>query len=106
MFLSHRGVWGGDIFLINASWYILSSILFLQLGIPHYKMASLYRQEEFTFIIVSTVYISPQAKMARNEVYTIINSIETVITMFKNALPKCHQHVYCPMRGSNTPDYC
>ena len=79
-----------------------------------------YLPREFTVIIITAVYIPPDAntKTALDSLLTAISTqqrdhpdgVYVIAGDFnkanlKTVLPKFHQHVHCPTRGSNTLDH-
>ncbi len=78
---------GGVCFMINKKCCSCS---------PHLEHRSIicrpfYLPQEFSSIVVTAVYIPPQADTSFN---------------LKKVMPNFHQHISCPTRGSNTLDHC
>ncbi len=93
---------------------------------PHLEHLSIicrpfYLPREFTSILVSAVYIPPQADtsvacqistMKSADISTNIPTLACIIAgdfnkaNLKKVLPNCHQHISCPTRGLNTLDHC
>uniref|UniRef100_A0A8K9USR6 Reverse transcriptase domain-containing protein n=1 Tax=Oncorhynchus mykiss TaxID=8022 RepID=A0A8K9USR6_ONCMY len=80
-----------------------------------------YLPREFSSIIITAVYIPPQAdtSMALNELYLTLCKLETIYpeaafivagdfnkANLKTRLPKFYQHIDCATRGGKTLDHC
>lgn len=115
---------GGVCFMINNSWCsdveILTSSCSPDLEHLMIKCRPFYLPREFSSVIITAVYIPPQADANRalNELYGTISRLETshpeaafiVAGDFnkanlKKVLPKYHQHITCPTRAKNTLDH-
>ena len=119
----HRG--GGVCVMVNFSWAtdiaVLASHCSPVLELLTVKIRPFYLPREFTAVIVSVVYIPPQADKATalDELYGIINGLENVHpeaafivvgdfnrANMKKVLPKYHQHIDFFTRGDQTLHHC
>ncbi len=118
---------GGVCFFINKKWCDPRNISILSRSCsPHLEHLSIicrpfYLPREFTSILVSAVYIPPQADTSvalsnlHDEISGYVNKhpdAACIITgdfnkaNLKKVLPNFHQHISCPTRGLNTLDHC
>ncbi len=118
---------GGVCFFINKKWCDPRNISILSRSCsPHLEHLSIicrpfYLPREFTSILVSAVYIPPQADTSvalsnlHDEISGYINKHPDAACIIagdfnkanlKKVLPNFHQHISCPTRGLNTLDHC
>lgn len=118
---------GGVCFLINNSWCtdveVISRACSPALEHLTIKCRPFYSPREFQSVLLTAVYIPPQAKaaVALEELYTTISGYEDKYPQavsiavgdfnhcsLKSVLPKYYQHVSCPTRGDRTLtlDHC
>src|SRR4029434_5102614 len=106
--------WGSDVAALSA--HCSPDLELLSL-----KVRPFYLLREFSFVIITPVYIPPQADKtcALEELYRVINGLEDahpeavsiVVGDFNRAnmrkvLPKYHQHINFPTRGEQILDHC
>ncbi|XP_072359770.1 uncharacterized protein [Scyliorhinus torazame] len=116
---------GGVCFLINTSWCSDVATLVTHCS-PDLEYLTVkcrpdHLPQEFTSAIITAVYIPPEAevKKALDELSTAVNKNETehpeaLFIMagdfnqanLKSVLPKFHQHISCPTKGSDILDHC
>ncbi len=113
--------------MINKKWCDPRNISILSRSCsPHLEHLSIicrpfYLPREFSSIVVTAVYIPPQAdtSLALSKLYDelsgYINKHPDVASIIagdfnkanlKKVMPNFHQHVSCPTRGPNTLDHC
>ncbi len=118
---------GGVCFFINKKWCDPRNISILSRSCsPHLEHLSnicrpFYLPQEFTSILVSAVYIPPQADTSvalsklHDERSGYINKHPDAACIIagdfnkanlKKVIPNFHQHISCPTRGLNTLDHC
>ncbi len=118
---------GGVCFMINKKWCDPRNISSLSRSCsPHLEHLSIicrpfYLPREFSLIIVTAVYIPPQADtgLALSKLHDVLSgSINKhpdaafIITgdfnkaKLRQVMPNFQQHVSCPTRGPNTLDHC
>ncbi len=118
---------GGVCFFINKKWCDPRNISILSRSCsPHLEHLSIicrpfYLPREFTSILVSAVYIPPQADTSvalsnlHDEISGYINKHPDAACIIagdfnkanlKKVIPNFHQHISCPTRGLNTLDHC
>ncbi len=118
---------GGVCFMINKKWCDPRKISILSRScFPHLEHLSIicrpfYLPREFSSIVVTAVYIPPQADTSlalsklHDELSGYINKhpdAASIITgdfnkaNLKKVMLNFHQHVSCPTRGPNTLDHC
>ncbi len=118
---------GGVCFMINKKWCDPRNISILSRSCsPHLVHLSIiccpfYLPREFSLIVVTAVYIPPQADTSlalsklHDELSGYINkhpgAASIIMGDFNKAnlrkvMPNFHQHVCCPTRGPNTLDHC
>ncbi len=118
---------GGACFFINKKWCDPRNISILSRSCsPHLEHISIiccpfYLPREFTSILVSAVYIPPQADTSvalsklHDELSGYINKHPDAACIIagdfnkanlKKVIPNFHQHISCPTRGLNTLDHC
>ncbi len=118
---------GGVCFFINKKWCDPRNISILSRSCsPHLEHLSIicrpfYLPREFTSVLVSAVYIPPQADTSvalsnlHDEISGYINKHPDAACIIagdfnkanlKKVLPNFHQHISCPTRGLNTLDHC
>ncbi len=114
-------------FFINKKWCDPRNISILSRSCsPHLEHLSIicrpfYLPREFTSILVSAVYIPPQADTSvalsnlHDEISGYVNKHPDAACIIagdfnkanlKKVLPNFHQHISCPTRGLNTLDHC
>ncbi len=114
-------------FFINKKWCDSRNISTLSRSCsPHLEHLSIicrpfYLPREFTSIIVTAVYIPPQAdtSLALSKLHDELSGYNNkhpdaafIIAgdfnkaNLKKVLPNFHQHIFCPTRGLNTLDHC
>ena len=122
---SDKACAGGVCLLINTSWCsdvtTLARFCSPDLEYLTLKCCPDNLPREFTSVILTAVYIPPQADMkaALDEISTATNSLETKYpeallieagdfnqANLKSVLPRYYQHVTCPTRGPNILDHC
>ena len=115
---------GGVCFMINNNWCsdveIISSDCSPSLEHIMIRCRPFYLPREFTSVVLTAVYVPAHAdnNTALEELYGVIDRTETsrpeaafiVAGDFNNAklrkvLPRYHQHISCPTRGTNTLDH-
>ncbi len=118
---------GGVCFMINKKWCDPRNISILSRSCsPHLEHLSIiyrlfYLPWEFTSIIVTAVYIPPQADTSlalsklHDELSGNINKHPDAACIIagdfnkanlRKVMPNFHQHISCPTRGQNTLDHC
>ncbi len=118
---------GGVCFFINKKWCDPRNISILSRSCsPHLEHLSIicrpfYLPREFTSILVSAVYIPPQADTSvalsnlHDEISGYVNKHPDAACIIagdfnkanlKKVLLNFHQHISCPTRGLNTLDHC
>ncbi len=118
---------GGVCFMINKKWCDLRNISNLSRSCtPHLEHLSIicrpfYLPREFTSIIVTAVYIPPQADTSlalsklHDELSGYINKHPDAACIIAGDFNKANlrkvmlnfqQHIFCPTRGQNTLDHC
>ncbi len=118
---------GGVCFMINRKWCDPRNISILSRScLPHLEHLSIiccpfYLPREFSSIVVTAVYIPPQADTGlalsklHDELSGYINKHPEAAYIIagdfnkanlKKVMPNFHQHVSCPTRGPNTLDHC
>ncbi len=118
---------GGVCFFINKKWCDSRNISILSRSCsPHLEHLSIicrpfYLPREFTSIIVTAVYIPPQAdtSLALSKLHDELSGYNNIHpdaafiiagdfnkANLKKVLPNVHQHISCPTRGLNTLDHC
>ncbi len=118
---------GGVCFMINKKWCDPRNISILSRSCsPHLEHLSIicrpfYLPREFTSIIVTAVYIPPQADTSlalsklHDELSGNINKHPDAACIIagdfnkanlRKVMPNFHQHISCPTRGQNTLDHC
>ncbi len=117
---------GGVCFFINKKWCDPRNISILSRSCsPHLEHLSIicpfYLPREFSSIVVSAVYISPQAdtslalSILHDKLSGYINIHPDTACIIagdfnkanlKKVMPNFHQHISCPTRGQNTLDHC
>ncbi len=118
---------GGVCFMINKKWCDPRNITTLSRSCsPHLEHLSIicrpfYLPWEFSSIIVTAVYIPPQADtgLALSKLHDVLSGYINkhpdaafIIAGYFNkanlrqVMPNFHQHVTCPTRGPNTLDHC
>ncbi len=114
-------------FFINKKWCDSRNISILSRSCsPHLELLSIicrpfYLPREFSSIIVTAVYIPPQADTSlalsklHDELSGYINKHPDAACIIagdfnkanlKKVIPNFHQHISCPTRGLNTLDHC
>ncbi len=117
----------GVCFMINKKWCDPRNISILSRSfLPHLEHLSIiccpfYLPREFSSIIVTAVYIPPQADTSlalsklHDELSGYINKhpdAACIITgdfnkaNLRKVIPNLQQHIFCPTRGQNTLDHC
>ncbi len=118
---------GGVCFMINKKWCDPRNISILSRSCsPHLEHLSIicrpfYLPREFTSIIVTAVYIPPQADTSlalsklHDELSGYINKHPDAACIIagdfnkanlRKVMPNFQQHISCPTRGQNTLDHC
>ncbi len=118
---------GGVCFMINKKWCDPRNIPILSCSCsPHLEHLSIichpfYLPREFSSIVISSVYIPPQAdtSLALLNLHDVLSGYNNkhpdaafIIAgdfnkaNLKKVLPNFHQHISCPTRGLNTLDHC
>ncbi len=118
---------GGVCFMINKKWCDPRYISILSCSCsPHLEHLSIicrpfYLPREFSSIVVTAVYIPPQAdtSLALSKLHDVLsgyinkhpNAAFIIAGDFnkanlKKVMPNFHQHISCPTRGLNTLDHC
>ncbi len=118
---------GGVCFFINKKWCDSRNISILSRSCsPHLEHLSIicrpfYLPREFSSIVVTAVYIPPQADTSlalsklHDELSGYINKHPDAACIIagdfnkanlKKVIPNFHQHISCPTRGLNTLDHC
>ncbi len=118
---------GGVCFFINKKWCDPRNISILSRSCsPHLEHLSIicrpfYLPREFSSIVVSAVYIPPQAdtSLALSKLHDVLSgyinkhpdAASIIAGDFNKAnlrkvMPNFHQHISCPTRGLNTLDHC
>ncbi len=118
---------GGVSFMINRKWCDPRNIsILLRSCSPHLEHLSIicrpfYLPREFSLIVITSVYISPQAdtSLALSNLHDVLSGYNDkhpdaafIIAgdfnkaNLKKVLPNFHQHISCPTRGLNTLDHC
>ncbi len=118
---------GGVCFMINKKWCDPRNISILSCSCsPHLEHLSIichpfYLPREFSSIVVTAVYIPPQAdtSLALSKLHNVLSGYinkhpdaACIITgdfnkaNLRQVMPNFQQHVSCPTRGPNTLDHC
>ncbi len=118
---------GGVCFMINKKWCDPRNISILSCSCsPHLEHLSIicrpfYLPREFSSIVVTAVYIPPQAdtSLALSKLHDVLSryinkhpDAASIIAgdfnkaNLKKVMPNFHQHISCPTRGPNTLDHC
>ena len=116
---------GGVCLMVNSRWgsdvAALSAHCSPDLELLSIKVRPFYLPREFSSVIVTAVYIPPQADKtcALEELYRVINGLEdahpeavSIVvgdfnrTNMKKVLPKYYQHINFPTRGDQILDHC
>ncbi len=118
---------GGVCFMINKKWCDARNISILSCSCsPHLEHLSIicrpfYLPREFSSIVVTSVYIPPQAdtSLALSNLHDVISGYNNkhpdaafIIAgdfnkaNLKKVMPNFHQHISCPTRGLNTLNHC
>ncbi len=118
---------GGVCFMINKKWCDPRNISILSRSCsPHLEHLSIicrpfYLPREFSSIVVTAVYIPPQAdtSLALSKLHDVLSGYinkhpdaACIITgdfnkaNLKKVIPNFHQHISCPTRGLNTLGHC
>ncbi|KAK1799610.1 hypothetical protein P4O66_000381 [Electrophorus voltai] len=118
---------GGVCVMVNNSWCNNANVVTLarscspNLELLALKLRPFYLPQEFTSVIINTVYIPPQANMdtalcelhealtqfqAQHRDGALIVVGEFNSTNLKCAVPNLYQHVTFPTRGNRTLDHC
>ncbi len=118
---------GGVCFMINKKWCDPRNISILSCSCsPHLEHLSIicrpfYLPREFSSIVVTAVYIPPQAdtRLALSNLQDVLSGYINIHpdaafiiagdfnkANLKNVMPNFHQHISCPTRGLNTLDHC
>ncbi len=118
---------GGVCYMINKKWCDPRNIFILSCSCsPHLEHLSIicrpfYLPREFSSIVVTAVYIPPQAdtSLALSKLHDVLSGYinkhpdaACIITgdfnkaNLRQVMPNFHQHISCPTRGPNTLDHC
>ncbi len=118
---------GGVCFMINRKWCDPWNISILSRScLPHLEHLSIicrpfYLPREFSSIVITSVYIPPQAdtSLALSNLHDVLSEynnkhLDAAFIIagdfnkanLKKVLPNFHQHISCPTRGLNTLDHC
>ncbi len=118
---------GGMCFMINKKWCDPRNISILSCSCsPHLEHLSIicrpfYLPREFSSIVVTAVYIPPQAEtsLALSKLHDVLSGYinkhpdaafiiagDFNKANLKMVIPNFHQHISCPTRGPNTLDHC
>ncbi len=118
---------GGVCFMINKKWCDPRNISILSCSCsPHLEHLSIicrpfYLPREFSSIVVTSVYIPPQAdtSLALSNLHDVLSGYinkhpdaafiiagDFNKANLKKVMPNFHQHISCPTRGLNTLDHC
>ncbi len=118
---------GGMYFMINKKWCDPRNISILSCSCsPHLEQLSIicrpfYLPQEFSSIVVTAVYIPPQAEtsLALSKLHDVLSGYinkhpdaafiiagDFNKANLKKVMPNFHQHISCPTRGPNTLDHC
>ncbi len=113
--------------MINRKWCDPRNISILSRSCsPHLEHLSIichpfYLPREFTSIVITSVYIPPQAdtSLALSNLHDVLSGYNNIHpdaafiiagdfnkANLKKVLPNFHQHISCPTRGLNTLDHC
>ncbi len=101
-------------FMINKKWCDPRNISILSRSCsPHLEHLSIicrpfYLPREFSSIVVTAVYIPPQAdtSMALFKLHDVLSGYINKHPDAASIIANFHQHVSCPTRGLNTLDHC
>ncbi len=118
---------GGVCFMTNKKWCDPRNISILSCSYsPHLEHLSIicrpfYLPREFSSIVVTAVYIPPQAdtSLALSKLHDVLSGYinkhpdaafiiagDYNKANLKKVMPNFHQHISCPTRGPNTLDHC
>ncbi len=116
---------GGVCFMINKKWCDPRNISILSCSCsPHLEHLSIicrsfYLPREFSSIVVTAVYITPQAdtSLALSKLHDVLSGyinkhpdaaciIAGDKANLRQVMPNFQQHASCPTRGPNTLDHC
>ncbi|XP_039908517.1 uncharacterized protein LOC120747010 [Simochromis diagramma] len=118
---------GGVCFMVNNRWCNPWNITVLSRSCsPHLELLTIlcrpfYLPREFTAVIISAIYIPPQAdnNKALSDLHDVLSGHQAkhpdaalIVAgdfnraKLKQVMPNFHQHVTCPTRGNNTLDHC